>query len=456
MGLTWQFSPPHGVLNALERLWQSGFEAYLVGGCVRDALLGEAPKDYDITTAATPEQMKQVFAGEKLLETGLAHGTLTLLTQDDPMEITTFRTEGGYADHRHPDSVAFVTNLREDLSRRDFTINAMAWSPTTGLVDLFGGRQDLEAGVLKCVGEPLERFEEDALRMLRLLRFAARWDFQIDPLTAEAVNQKLPQLHFVATERLAVEWLGLLAGPYAHRVLRRWPQVVFLLLPELKEMVNCPQNNPYHCADVWEHTLRVVANLPQDGVLRLAGLLHDAGKPASRTTDDNGIDHFRGHPAVSAEISDQIMSRLRMSKAQIARVHQLVFWHDLRCEPSKKGARTLLARVGEAGLADWFALRKADTAGQNPAYFETSVQKLKDLELACATCLAEADCFSLKQLAINGDDLLAIGYPAGKMLGDLLNHLLEQVVAGALPNQRETLLQAAADAFLTQKSGQED
>ena len=324
---------PAPALEALERLERAGHAAYLVGGCVRDSLLGRVPGDWDITSSALPEQTEAVFAGERIIETGLKHGTVTVLLGGLPLEITTFRTESGYADHRHPDTVVFTPSLEEDLARRDFTVNAMAWSPARGLVDPFGGRADLERGLIRCVGDPKQRFDEDALRILRALRFAAQLDFAIDPATAAAALALRQSLELVSRERLAVELTKLLCGPAVRRIVTEYWPILALPLPELAPMAGLDQRSPYHCYDVLEHSAAAAEAVPPDKILRWAALLHDAGKPACFTLDEQGRGHFFGHAKPGAELARAALTRLRFDKDTVRRVAALVELHDYPIDP---------------------------------------------------------------------------------------------------------------------------
>ena len=314
---------PQNIASAMLRLEQAGFACYAVGGCVRDWLLGKQPHDYDLCTAAAPEQTMQVFAGEKIIETGLKHGTVTVLLQGEPIEITTFRTEGNYSDGRRPDSVAFVSDIVQDLARRDFTVNAMAWSPVHGLCDPFGGQEDLHSGIIRCVGDPYERLSEDALRILRALRFAAVLGFSIEPDTARALHELKTQMCHVSSERVTAELLRLLSGRTAGTVLMEYADVITEILPELSPMVGFEQHNPHHKYTVWEHSVRAVEGIRPDGVLRLVMLYHDVGKPAAYSQDERGIGHFYGHPKRSYELTS---SRFRVFVCLVHRKNGCCIW----------------------------------------------------------------------------------------------------------------------------------
>ena len=319
---------PEHVAAAIMRLEAAGFETWAVGGCVRDSLRGAPPHDWDLCTAARPEEMRAVFAGARVLETGLKHGTLTLLTEEGQLEITTFRADVGYSDGRHPDTVRFVPEVRADLARRDFTVGAMAWHPQRGLCDPFGGQDDLKNGILRAVGDPDARFREDALRILRAVRFAAQLGFTVEPRTAAAMRRQVGRLECIAAERVRAELTGTLCGRFVQRALMGFSDIFAAALPELRPMLACAQQNPHHRYDVWEHSVCAVGQVPAEPVLRWSMLLHDCGKPACKTVDENGVGHFYGHPKASREIAAGILRRLRFSGEDMARILLLVEQHD--------------------------------------------------------------------------------------------------------------------------------
>ena len=439
---------PEDVAALLAMLRDAGFPAYTVGGCVRDALLGITPHDWDICTSALPEQMQQVFKDLHTVETGLKHGTLTVVVNHVPYEITTFRVDGEYTDHRHPDSVSFVDNIAEDLSRRDFTVNAMAWSPGSGLVDLFGGREDLASGVIRCVGDPALRFDEDALRVLRALRFASVYDFSIDPATDAAARKLAPSLHGVAGERIREELLKLLCGKGVGRILRAYPDILSEIIPEIRPMVGYDQQNHHHSYDLWEHTVRAVENVPAEADFRLAMLLHDTGKPRVRTTDEHGEGHYKGHQAVSAEIAERAAETLRLDNAMRDRVILMVRCHDipLRTETGEINLdRSFLLRklnrFGEKDLRALIRIHRADRIATGYSSPEREDRRMKERLDALDALLAEQPCFTLKDLAVNGHDLQAAGL-RGKEIGETLQRLLEGVMDGTLENNRDALLRA--------------
>ena len=433
---------PEAIRAALERLEAAGYEAWLVGGCVRDRLMGAEPHDYDLTTSATPAEVEAVFAGEKVIETGLAHGTVTVLLSGEPVEITTFRAESGYSDHRHPDAVAFTRSLRDDLARRDFTVNAIAMDARGTLCDPFGGQADLQAGIIRAVGDPDERFTEDALRILRALRFSAVLGFAIEPATAAAMERCRAQLAYVSAERVCAELTRLLCGQSVRPVLTAHVSVLGTVLPELLPMAGFDQRNYHHIYDVLEHTARVVENVPPAPRLRWAALFHDAGKPACFTLDEKGVGHFRGHAEASRELADGAMQRLKMDNATREAADRLIRFHDWPIEAEAPTVRRALRRLGEDGLRDLLALKRADNLAQNPAYWDR-LETYDQIEALAAQIIAENQAFHLRDLAVNGNDLLALGFPPGPEMGQLLNRLLDEVINDRLPNEREALLAAA-------------
>ena len=431
---------PEDVRDVLSALRRAGHEAWCVGGCVRDLLLGRAPEDWDVTSSALPEETMAIFGG-RALPTGLRHGTVTVRTDRRHVEITTYRSDGGYTDHRHPDQVTFTRSLKEDLRRRDFTINAMAMDEGGMLRDPFGGRGDLRGGILRCVGEPDARFHEDALRMMRGLRFAARLDLTAEPATAESIRKNRELLRAIAAERIRVELEKLLCGPAAGRILREFPEVIGVFLPEILPMVGFDQRNPHHCHDAWEHTLHSLEAVEPQPVLRMTMLLHDLGKPACFTLDAGGVGHFYGHPAVSRQLAEGILQRLRFDNGSRRTILKLVANHDRVFPVTDRGIRRALREFGEEDLRLLLAVKRADNLAQAPRY--RGLQKdLSQAEEILNHLLAEEACVSLKQLAVNGRDLTALGL-TGPAVGRTLSALLDRVVEGTLPNRRDDLLAEA-------------
>ena len=436
---------PREVSDLIARLEQAGYSAYAVGGCVRDTLLSRRPNDWDLCTSARPEQMQEVFRGEHVVETGLKHGTLTVVIRHQPYEITTFRTDGAYTDHRHPDSVTFVEDVAGDLARRDFTINAMAYSPRTGLVDLFEGRRDLADRIIRCVGTPSERFQEDALRILRALRFASVFDFSLDPETDRALRRLAPTLKSVAAERISTELFKLLCGPGTGRILRAYPDVLAVIIPEIGSMVGYDQRNHHHHFDLWEHTVQAVENVPPEADLRLAMLLHDTGKPAVCTLDDRGEAHYRGHQAASAVIAERVTDDLRCDRKMRDRVIRLVRHHDIPLR-TDSGAVNLdrsfllrrLNRFGEEDLRALIMIHRADRIATGYSTREREDRRMAERIDALDALLAEQPCFTLRDLAVNGNDLQVLGLK-GPAVGDALKQLLEAVMDGKIPNEKAQL-----------------
>ena len=440
-----------GAAKALALLQAAGYEAWIVGGCVRDALLGLPPKDYDLTTSALPEETQRVFAAYPRIETGLRHGTVTVLLEGEPLEITTYRVDGVYSDARHPDGVTFTRSLRQDAARRDFTINAMAYAPGWGLQDFFGGQADLAQGILRAVGAAEKRFREDALRILRALRFASVLDFTLEAETHQAALACAPLLAAVSAERVSGELGKLLCGKAAGRVLRDYPDVLGVVLPEILPMVGLDHRNPHHCYDVWTHTTVAVDHVPPELPLRLAMLLHDIGKPDTFSLGEDGQGHFYGHPRRSVELAEGILSRLRFPRRTRERVLTLVRYHDAVLEESPQRVRRWLNKLGPEVFFDLLAIQGGDAAAQAPAYC-TRLDHLRRLETLARQVLDQAPCLTVRDLAVGGEDLLALGY-RGPAIGRALRALLDQVLSETVSNEKNALLQRLAqmDAENTEK-----
>ena len=433
---------PAPVRDILETLEAAGHRAWCVGGCVRDALLGRAPEDWDVTTAARPEETMALF-GDRAVPTGLRHGTVTVRTAAGGVEVTTLRRDGAYRDHRRPESVTFTDSLEEDLRRRDFTVNALAVDLRGTLQDPLGGRADLAAGILRCVGDPDRRFDEDALRILRGARFAAQLGFAIHPDTAAAIHRNRALLGDIAPERIWTELKKLVTGAHAAEVLRAYPDVIGVFWPEVLPMVGFDQRNRHHCHDVWEHTLHALAAVPPEADLRLTVLLHDIGKPNCFTVDEKGQGHFYGHPAESARLAGEMLRRLRADNATTETVVRLVTWHDKNIPRTRSGVARALGKLGERDLRRLLDVKWADNLAQAPEY--RAVQgEIDKAEAILDQLLAEGACVSLRQLAVTGRDLLALGL-SGPAVGRILRTLLDAVLDETLPNQRAALLAAARD-----------
>lgn len=428
---------PEYAAACLAALEKSGFSAYAVGGCVRDLQLGLTPGDYDLCTNALPWQIRQVFQDHKLVLAGEKHGTVGVVTDGGVVEITTYRTEGDYRDHRHPNWVEFVDNIEGDLARRDFTVNAMAWSPTRGFADPFGGRQDLSDHILRAVGDPEKRFEEDALRILRGVRFAVRYRLEADPATMDAMIRLSPLMDDLARERVFDELCKLLPLVTAEDLLRFAP-ILTQVIPELKEAVGFDQHSPHHLYDIFTHTAIVTGGVPAQLSLRLAALLHDVGKTATFTLDETGRGHFRGHAEVSANIADNILLRLKAPTALRKQVVFLIKKHMTPLAPEKKLLRRRLSQYGEENLRQLLLLQQADFCGKGvlgvPPSFEEITAVLEEI-------LAENACLQISDLVINGHDLMALGI-TGPAIKHTLEWLLTQVLDEVLPNERAALLEA--------------
>ncbi|MCI1956290.1 MAG: HD domain-containing protein [Oscillospiraceae bacterium] len=432
-------SIPPQVDDILRKLTGNGQEACVVGGCVRDSLLGRKPNDWDVATSSRPEETKRIFAGTPTIETGLKHGTVTVLSGGMPVEVTTYRVDGAYSDGRHPDAVAFTGSLKEDLARRDFTINALAYRPGSGLVDLFGGRDDLAGRRIRCVGEADRRFREDGLRILRALRFASVLGFSIEQETAAAALRNRELLDRIAKERIQAEFTKLLCGKGAAKILREYREIIARFIPEIRPAFGFEQHNPHHSFDVWEHTLRCVDAVEPEPALRLAVFLHDLGKPSCYSRDADGVGHFYGHAAAGGELARKILARLRYDKKTAGTVLTLVKCHDQPLPPDERLLRRRLNKLGEKNLRLLFRVAAADTKGKSPAD-RARLASLRKAEAVLETLLARNACFSLGGLAVNGGDLLKIGVPEGTEVGRTLRALLDAVMDGKCPNSKEALL----------------
>lgn len=425
-------------LAVLQRLEDAGHRAVLVGGCVRDSLLGIPPHDYDAATSALPEQIKAACGDLPCLDIGIQHGTITVLSGGIPVETTTFRKETTYSDHRHPDAVEFTGDLREDLARRDFTVNAIAWEHA-GLVDPFGGQADLKRKLIRCVGDPDRRFGEDALRILRGLRLTAQLEFTIHPDTAAAIRRCAADLNHVARERIWAEFARLLCSPGARRVLLDFPDVAAQIIPELAPCVGFDQKNYHHCYDVYTHSVMALDHTPPLLPVRLAALLHDVGKPDTFTVDSDGVGHFYGHAKASAALTDAALRRLRVPNGLREQVLVLVQRHDLPVEPNRRWVGRWLSRLGEDAFFQLLEVKRGDRA----ACADPTLPSPDPLELAehlARELLEQQACLSLKDLAVDGRDCIAAGL-AGKEIGILLQSLLAYVSEGTLPNERTVLLE---------------
>ena len=439
---------PEDVKFILDTLHKNGLEGYVVGGCVRDTLLGKEPKDWDVCTNAKPEKVMSVFEGFNIIPTGLQHGTVTVVINHIGYEITTYRVDGDYSDGRHPDSVSFTSSLAEDLSRRDFTVNALAYNEVEGIVDIFGGIEDLRRKRIKCVGKAVDRFNEDALRILRALRFSSVLDFEIDKETKKAIFEVYKNLDKIAKERINAEFSKLILGVNNVKILREYEKIIFYIIPELKKLKGFEQNNPYHTFDVWVHSLKTLYEIKEkDLELRLAALFHDIAKPDCYSMDENGVGHFYEHPEKSSEITENIMKDLKFSNEEISVVTTLIKNHDNQLSNTKKCLRKILNKMEMPLLLRLLELKKADIKAQNPKYIDR-LSDIEKFEKVIENFSVEDECFSLKHLKVNGNDLISMGIKPGKQMGEILNNLLSLVVDEQLVNERDELLKYIQNNYL--------
>ena len=433
---------PRYVSQAINLLKNAGFSAYAVGGCVRDTFLKKAPYDWDITTSARPDEMKTVFKDFKCFDAGIKHGTLSVVTDGHILEITTMRIDGGYSDGRHPDSVSFTSDIETDLSRRDFTVNAMAYSPYDGFADPFGGREDLKNSIIRCVGEPDRRFNEDALRIIRGLRFASVLGFEIEKNTAESIIKNRALLGGIAKERIRAELLKLLCGKDVRRILMDFAPVFFEIIPELEPMYKFPQNTPYHIYDVWEHTAAAVEAVDSDPILRMTMLLHDLGKPEKLTVDPDGTAHFKKHQEVSYQKSLIILNRLRFSKTEQEEISAIIRYHDLRPKGDKTEIKLIASEITPQLFKRLFPIFRADAMAQNPLNLPQKLKELDKSEKELDNAVQNGECMSIGELEINGDNLKNIGF-CGKEIGTMLSLLLKKVIVGEVKNKKDKLLEVS-------------
>lgn len=430
---------PRKVEDIIDRIQAAGYEAYAVGGCIRDSILGKEPDDWDITTSAKPEEVKKLF--DRTIETGIQHGTVTVMDGKEGFEVTTYRIDGKYEDCRHPKDVTFTANLKEDLRRRDFTINAMAYNSKDGLIDLYEGVQDMERGLIRCVGDAGERFTEDALRMMRAVRFSAQLGYTIEEKTKEAIVRLAPALHNISAERIQTELVKLLVSQHPDFLRIAYETgITGQILPEFDICMQTGQNNPHHCYTVGEHILHTLSYVKADKALRLAMLLHDIGKPRTLTVDGDGITHNHGHAAAGEEMAVRILKRLKFDNDTVDTVGRLVRYHDLKIENNAKSVRKAVHRVGEDIFPLLFSVKYADIMAQSGYQREEKLSALEELKKIYDTIIADKDCLSLKDLAVKGSDLLAAGMKPGREMGLTLHKLLEVVLEEPEHNQKEYLL----------------
>lgn len=430
---------PQNVNFIIDTITQAGYEAYAVGGCIRDSLLGREPEDFDITTSASPFVIKELFP--RTVDTGIKHGTVTVLLQKESYEVTTYRIDGEYEDHRHPKEVIFTANLLEDLKRRDFTINAMAYNEETGLVDPFGGEEDLAGRMIRCVGNPVERFTEDALRMMRAVRFSAQLGYTIEENTRKAIEQLAPSLHAISAERIQTELVKLAVSSHPSFLRIAYETgITAVIMPEFDRCMQTEQNNPHHCYSVGEHTLHAMENIRADKILRLTMLFHDMGKPQTMTVDEQGIYHFHGHPEISSNIAKDIMRRLKFDNKTIYYVTNLVRYHDVKVELRRKAVRHAIHKIGEDIFPYLFEVKRADFLAQSMYQRAEKEQELQQLQEIYEEIKKNKECVSLKDLAVTGKDLIRAGIKEGPEVGSELKKLLALVIEEPERNTKEYLL----------------
>lgn len=430
---------PSDVKRIIEVLETAGYEAYAVGGCVRDSILGRVPDDWDITTSAKPEEVKKLF--KRTFDTGIEHGTVTVLMDKIGYEVTTYRIDGEYEDSRHPNEVTFTSDLVEDLKRRDFTINAMAYNDKNGLIDCFGGISDIENRLIRCVGKAEERFSEDALRIMRAVRFSAQLGYEIEEETAKAICALSDTLKNISAERIQVELVKLLVSCHPEKVRQLYEYgITKVILPEFDAMMNTPQNTPYHVYNVGEHTICSLKNIENDKVLRLTMLLHDCAKPITRSTDEEGVDHFKHHAREGSELARKVLKRLRFDNDTIKKVTTLIMYHQFKIELTEVKVRTGMHIVGEDLYPKLLLVKRADNLSKSPLAVSKNLQLLDEFEQIYNRVRDRGDCTSLKKLAVTGKDLIEAGIEPGEKLGQTLEQLLEQVLLDPDKNKKEVLL----------------
>lgn len=430
---------PKKVSKIIHTLQANSYEAYAVGGCVRDSILGRTPDDWDITTSATPEETKALF--RRTFDTGIEHGTITVLMEKEGFEVTTYRVDGKYEDSRHPKEVQFTRSLKEDLLRRDFTINAMAYNDEEGLVDIFGGIEDLQNKMIRCVGNARARFGEDALRILRAVRFAAQLGFQIEACTQQGIQELAPTLANISAERIQVELVKMLVSPNPNLLRKAYELgITNVILPEFDEMMRTEQETPHHQYSVGEHTIKAIEGVRPDKVLRLTMLFHDIAKPMMKTIDENGRAHFKMHDVKGTEMTKRILKRLKFDNDTLRKVTKLVQFHDYRMPAKPKNVRKAMNKIGEDLFPYYLEIRRADTLAQSMYQRAEKLKTIDEIEQCYKEILEKQQCVSLKTLAVSGSDLIANGMQAGKEIGTLLQELLELVIEYPEYNTKEKLI----------------
>ena len=430
---------PEKVNMIIKTIQAAGFEAYAVGGCVRDSILGRIPDDWDITTSAKPLEIKNLF--KRTIDTGIQHGTVTVMMDKEGFEVTTYRIDGEYEDSRHPKEVTFTSNLREDLRRRDFTINAMAYNEEVGLVDIFGGISDIEKKIIRCVGDAKERFTEDALRMMRAVRFSAQLGYSIEEGTKEAIKELAPNLKNISAERIQVELVKLVVSNNPDYLKVAYETgITAQVLPEFDLCMETEQNNPHHKYSVGEHILQSMKHIKADKVLRLSMLFHDMGKPKAKTEDEQGIHHFYGHNEISENIAEEVLRRLRFDNDTLYKVKSLVFFHDYHPGLTDKSVRKFVTKIGKELVPFYLLVQRADVLAQSEYKREDKLAKIDEVSRIFDGIIERGECLSLKDLAVNGKDLIALGMKPGKEIGETLEHFLQMVIANPSLNEKEILL----------------
>ncbi len=436
-----QFKPASRV--AIDLLKSNGFEAFLIGGSVRDFIMELPIGDIDITTNATPQQVKKVFHDFRVIETGIKHGTVTVLIDNEPLEITTYRNEGTYSDNRHPDEVTFSKSLKDDVIRRDFTMNAIAFDFSNSFCDLVGGMEDIESKTIRCIGNAETRFCEDALRILRALRFSSVLGFTIEENTKNAIHKCKDLLNNISAERIREEFTKLICGKNVYNVLQEFSDVISVFIPEIKNSINFKQENRHHCYDVYTHTLKAVEKSKSDAIIRLSLFFHDIGKPIVAHFDEKGEQHYYGHPKKSAELTEEIMKRLRFDNDTKNKVVTLVAFHDSpimvnnNTFPDKKRLKKIMSKIGKDLICDLIHIKYCDNTAQNPAFFRGE-DFYKATYSMIDEIISQQECFSIKDLKINGNDLIAMGFK-GKEIGKILEKLLECIINEKIKNDYDEI-----------------
>ncbi len=433
---------PEKILKAIALLESSGYSAYAVGGCVRDSIMGRTPNDWDMTTSATPAETRAVFKKFRTIATGIKHGTVTVIIDSEPVEITTMRVDGKYSDNRHPENVSFTQKIEDDLSRRDFTVNAMAYNPKTGIIDPFGGQNDIKSKTIRCVGNPDIRFNEDALRILRAIRFSSVLGFDIDEKTSQSIINNRSLLQNISKERIRVELIKMLCGQNIEKILTDYKSVIFEIIPELAAEDGFLQHTPYHIYDVWTHTTKVVPSIEPKSDLRVAALLHDIEKPSMFRLDSQGVGHFKGHPQKGAETAENILHRLRFSNAEIKHITTIIRLHDERPDGNRFHLAKLCSEYDIDNVKDTLKLILADAHGKNPEFFDIEADAVHVAQEQIEFMKENHACLKTSELDINGNDIMALGIDR-TMIRETLEFLLDEVINERIENKKSALSQAA-------------